>query len=288
MLTTRISRALSVTLPILTAPAAVAVERWGSNYLPGFYGDFHMAVFPLEGTLLSQFLAGLQGAGGQAGALTEMPGIIHVTGWEVLGGHYGMAFYPNLMVNWDHTGPQNSQRVGLGDFYLVPLAISWQWTDFHLVAFQGVVAPTGHFGLNDLNSSRNVWTFDQNVMLTWNLTASLELNLDAGFMENLGNSATGYESGDEFHLDYTLGHYLMNDLGLGITGSYYRQVTGDEAPAGAFLLPEGSAVTVGPALFYSPHVGDRDIGLTLKWLHEVYVDGRPPQDYFISRVFLAF
>jgi hypothetical protein len=80
----------------------------------------------------------------------------------------------------------------------------------------------------------------------------------------------------------------MNDLGLGITGSYYRQVTGDEAPAGAFLLPEGSAVTVGPALFYSPHVGDRDIGLTLKWLHEVYVDGRPPQDYFISRVFLAF
>lgn len=285
---TPLFRWMAAMLAVEAGSDALAVERWGSNYLPGFYGDFHMAVFPEEGTFLSQFLAGVEAMGGQAGSVVEMPGIIHAPGWDVLGGHFAAAFYPNLTVSWDHTGTQHSERVGLGDFYLVPLGISWKWTDVYLVAFQGVVAPTGHFGLNDLNNSRNIWTLDQNVMLTWTLPAAMELNLDVGFMENLGNSATGYDSGEEFHLDYTVAHYVMDIVGIGLTGSYYRQITHDEAPTGAFLFPEGSAASIGPAVYFSPHVGDRDIGLSLKWLHEVYVDGRPRQDYLMSRVFLAF
>lgn len=283
-----VSRWMAVTLAVAAGSDATAVEPWGSNYLPGFYGDFHMAIFPTEGTFLSQFLAGVEAMGGQAGSVVEMPGIIHAPGWEVLGGHFAAAIYPNLTVSWDHTRGQSSERFGLGDFYLVPLGISWDWTDLHVVAFQGVVAPTGHFGLNDLNNSRNVWTFDQNVMLTWNLPAAMELNLDVGFMENVGNSATGYDSGDEFHLDYTVAHYVAEIVGLGFTGSYYRQITEDEAPAGAFLFPAGSAASIGPAVYFSPHVGDRDVVLSLKWLHEVYVDGRPRQDYLMSRIFLGF
>jgi hypothetical protein len=39
---------------------------------------------------------------------------------------------------------------------------------------------------------------------------------------------------------------------------------------------------------FTPHIIDRDVSLSLKWLHEFNVQGRAAQDYLVWRVFLAF
>jgi len=54
-----------------------------------------------------------------------------------------------------------------------------------------------------------------------------ELSFNVGLMVNTINPATQYQSGTELHSDYMLGHYFSDDLGLGIAGSYYRQVSAD-------------------------------------------------------------
>ena len=217
-----------------------------------------------------------------------MPGVIHVTDWEFLGAHYVVGAYPGLLVTWDHSGKDSQNRVGLADAYLVPAALSWSWPDLSVLVFEGIVAPTGYYQKDSLSAGRNVWTFDHVAEMTWTLPPYLELDLIVGYMNNLVNHATGYHSGDEFHFDYTLGHYFRDNLGLAVTGSYYRQTTADTARPGVVLAPLGEAATIGPAVMYAPRLGSRDVTMSVKWLHEFDVTGRAAQNYLIWRVWVEF
>lgn len=265
-----------------------ATEGGGSNYLPGFYGDLSMAVFPESGTYFNNFLAAYQDVDGNTGTLLEMPGVMHVTEQTVLGGQFALGFYPGLMATADRTGPNNLARVGLADFYLVPGGIVWQKGNFHAFLFEGIVMPTGRYEANQFNTGRNYWTFDHNFQLTWNLPFNSELSFDIGYMNNLENTATDYRSGDEFHFDYTVGHYPLSNLGIGITGSYYKQVTRDEAPKELITTEMGEGSSIGPVLMYTPKIGGRDVSFSVKWLREFDVTGRPEQEYVVFRILAAF
>ena len=268
--------------------AVSASEGGGSNYLPGFYGDFAVAVFPDKGTFFNNFFATYLDTSGEVGAALEMPGIIHVTEWDIFGGRYLLGAYPAVMGAWDHSGKDNVGRFGLADFYLVPFGLNWKWPDVTVLAFEGIVAPTGYYQKGEINPARNVWTFDHIAAVTWNLPAHNELNLVFGYMNNLENHSTGYKSGDEFHFDYTVAHYLRDSFAIGVTGSYYRQMTADSAPPDTYLYPRVEASTIGPAFMFIPKWGGREVTLSFKWMHEFDVTGRPAFDYWISRVWVEF
>lgn len=265
-----------------------ATEGGGSNYLPGFYGDFAEAIFPDHGTFFNNFFVAYQDRSGKIGNVLEMPGIIHITDLTLFGGHYLLGAYPAVMGSWDHSGQDNIGRFGLGDFYLVPVGFNWKWPDVAVLVFEGIVAPTGYYQKGEINPGRNVWTFDHIAAVTWTLPAHNELNLIFGYMNNLVNHATGYYSGDEFHFDYTVAHYLHDNVGIAVTGSYYRQMTADDAPMGVVTAPRGEATTIGPAIMYTPRIGERDVNMSLKWLHEFDVTGRPANNYLIWRVLVEF
>jgi hypothetical protein len=267
---------------------ARASEGGGSNYLPGFYGDFAMAVMPDQGTFLNNFFAAYRDGAGNTPGFVEMPGILHVTPYRFLGARYLVGLYPGLMGLLDRSGDDQHGRVGLGDFYVIPAALNWRWEKFAILAYEGIVAPTGRYQKGELNSGRNVWTFDHILSLSWTLPAGNELSVTLGYMNNLENSATHYRSGDEFHLDYLLGHYFRDDLALGIAGSVYQQVTSDRAGTSLTVAPDSEAATIGPTLMYTPHWGGRDVTLSLKWLHEFNVKGRPAGDYLVWRAFVEF
>ncbi|WP_161990635.1 SphA family protein [Candidatus Methylobacter oryzae] len=265
-----------------------ATEGGGTNYLPGFYGDFGLAVFPEPGTYFNNFFAAYQDTRSDTGTLLEMPGIIHVTEKSLLGGQFIVGLYPGMLASKDHTGENSFNRVGLGDFYLVPGGLNWKWDTFTAFLFEGIVAPTGRYQVNDFNTGRNYWTFDHNLLLTWSLPANNEISVGLGYMNNLKNPATDYQSGDEFHMDYTVAHYPTPTIGIGVAGSYYKQVNKDRAPQ-SFVLPEpGEASSIGPAIMYTPRINDRDITLSLKWLREFNVTGRAEQEYLVCRLFMAF
>lgn len=274
-------------LLVLIPPPIAATEGGGSNYLPGFYGDLGMGVFPDQsGTYFLNFFAAYQDTAANTGVLLEMPGILQVTDQHFLGGQFVFGAFPAIMAAKDNTAGNNLDRVALGDFYFVPGGLSWKWKNLNAFLFEGVVAPTGYYRAGDFNIGRNYWTLDHNLLLTWNLPANFEISLGLGYMNNLQNQDTGYRSGDEFHMDYTVGYYPINNFGFGVAGSYYKQVTRDEAPQELVVTEAGEGSTIGPVVMYTEHVGDRDVTVSLKWLREFNVTGRAEQEYLICRLFM--
>jgi hypothetical protein len=276
---------LSVVTFSLTAEAT---EGGGSNYLPGFYGDFAMAVFPEQGTFFNNFFAAYRDETSQTGTMLEMPGIIHVSGRQFFGGKYIAGVYPALMATKDHTGENHSSRLGLGDFYLIPAGLNWKWKDLTIFLFEGIVPPTGRYKKGELNTGRNYWTFDHNLLLTLNLPADNEISAAIGYMNNLENPSTDYQSGDEFHFDYNVSHYFGPHFAIGLTGSYYQQTTKDLAPQDSVLPESGRGATIGPALLYTTKINGQDGSISLKWMHEFDAAGRNPQEYLICRILMAF
>ena len=273
---------------LVCGSSVTASEGGGSNYLPGFYGDFMMGVMPEQGAYFNNFFAAYQDPSGEVGTLLEMPSFVYATGKKILGGNYIFGIYPAVGATKDHSNGNSLDRVGLGDFYLLPFALNWQWGNLSALFYEGVVAPTGYYQKGALNAGRNNWTFDHVLSLTKPLPADNELSVTFGYMNNLQNPATRYESGDEFHFDYMLGHYFQPDFGLGVAGSHYRQTTADHAPAELLVKTYSEASTIGPVLMYTPKVSGREITMSLKWLHEFNVQGRDAVDYLVWRLFMSF
>ena len=273
-----------------------AAEGGSSQYLPGFYGDFGMATTPEPGTYLSNFF-GYSLAENQdyrADLLFELPGVLHVTEQKILGGTYWFGFFPYALRTTftDKTGggKRELERAGAGDMYGVPLMLSWQFGELSIWSFEGIVMPTGSYSsTRELNAGRNAWTFDQNLGITWQpCEGKCDLSLNFGYMVNTENKATQYRTGDEVHVDYSVGYYVLPALGIGVTGSYYRQVTPDSGagvPAGAI---EGEYSSIGPVVTYTVKMGDRDVMFSAKWLHEYDVNNHEPFDYAILRTVLKF
>lgn len=265
-----------------------ATEGGGSNYTPGFYGDLGMAAMPDKGLYFYNFFAGYGDRGGNAGTMLEMPGLLWTNDKGILGGRYIAGFFPGVMGIVDDGGAKGQARFGLGDAYIVPFGLTWRWGDVYLTAFEGIMAPFGRYTKGSLNPGRNVWSFDHMALLTWNLPGHNELSMALGYTNNTYNHATHYSSGDELHFDYTLGHYFRDDLGVGIAGSYYKQVTADQAPDRSSIGPYSEFATIGPVALFTPRIAGKDVTMSLKWLHEYNVTGRPAQNYLIWRVLVGF
>lgn len=284
-------------MALLCPMPSLAAENGGSSYMPGFYGDFAMANTPAPGNYLNNF-AGYFTAeenGNGADLLFELPGVMRVTDTKIAGGNYWAGFFPYVLhTGFSSTAPDGKKdrdsRGGAGDMYALPAALSWQWQDVSILAFEGIVLPTGSYDKNRaLNAGRNYWTFDSNLSLTWQpKDTGLDLSITLGYMVNTENPATQYRTGDELHIDYFGGYYIAPHLGVGVTGSYYRQVTPDTGkgvPAGLALAEYSS---IGPALMYTAKLGGKDVTFSAKWLHEYDVNNHVPGDYFIMRTVLGF
>ncbi len=282
---------------LLDIGSVKAAENGGSSYLPGFYGDFGMAITPGPGNYVNNFF-GYNTAGNDAAGsnlLFELPGLIRITDTKIIGGNYWFGFFPYVL----HTESSNARpdgsinrdaRGGAGDMYALPLAITWRWEEFSLLAFEGIVLPTGSYEKNrSLNAGRNYWTMDTNVSMTWlPKNTSWDFSVTLGYMVNTENPATQYRTGDELHFDYLVGYYFLPHFGAGVTGSYYKQITADTGngvPAGLALAEYSS---IGPALMYNIKIAEKEVSFSAKWLHEFDVNNHIAGDYAILRTVFQF
>ncbi len=283
-------------LALLAPRSALAAEGASSNYVPGFYGDFGMAFLPEPGTFFNNWLSYYHNTFSpnvpglpadldyKSDSLVDAAGIIHVPKTKVFGGHIGVAaFLPLIYTEVTETvsAPGFRQRTsqsrfGFGDAYLVPAGMLWNFGDFNFLTYQGVIVPTGEYNKDRLLSTgRNYWSFDTNIGFTWlDQRGGHEVSAMVGHMANTPNGATDYRSGNDFHLDYLVGQYLSERLGVGVTGSYYKQLNGDSgdgATLGGFM---GRGNSIGPALLLTLEPWGKEITFTTKWLHEFEVKNR--------------
>jgi hypothetical protein len=278
---------------ITTSGAAYASEGAASYYFAGGFGSFLVAVPPEPGlTVASQTLMfggqtqravlnGRQTFGLNAFALYEYLGAAYAFERPVLGGRLQIGaaapvigyatMTASLQTRLFGTFSNTAEDTAFGDTILTPIALAWNFGEFHAKFAHLVIAPTGHYDVTaPLNVGRNYWAFDSQVALTWfHKSTGTEISVLPGIMINTTNPATDYKTGTEFHIDFMLNQFVAPTIAIGAQGYWYRQIDGDSG-SGAVLGPfMGESFGLGPAILWAPEALKGKSAIVLKWVHDI-------------------
>lgn len=284
------------------AAVAHSAEGGYSNYLPGTYGDFAVAVAPTTELTLRSDLYTYRADSEQSvrsgqieiGADLELDvnllTLLYTPNVKVFGAQYGVGtvipvvhadIEANLggLIASDHD-------TGLGDTTFIPMILFWNSNNYHFTLGEYIVTPTGGYDSDALiNTSLNYWTFDTNVAMTYlNLETGQDYAINVGYAYNTQNDKTDYQTGEEIHIDYMLNQFLSETFAIGLHGFYLDQVTGDSGNGALLGGFKAQAAGVGPALLWTSRVREQDISLIAKWLHEYDAENRMEGDH----LFLSF
>ena len=293
------------------APSRLAATEGAiSFYVPGLYGDFGPAVTPEPGVYL--FNTGTYYAARTTEPILNLPaqqsfdGFAYinllrgfwVTDKEIFGARYAAGIripHVRIGLDVDLTSPLGTQSLNAditarGDLGIIPVSLYWTSGNFRANLYETITAPTGEFSATSFpNTGRNHWSFDTVLAISWtDLERGLEIAVIPGVIVNTENGATKYRSGIEFHIDYMLNRLLTPTIGIGLHGSYYRQLT-DDSGRGAFLGPfKGRASSIGPAALLRPKIAGNRGYIAIKWLHEFAVENRFEGNLFTATAGFKF
>ncbi|HSG16068.1 MAG TPA: transporter [Anaerolineae bacterium] len=295
---------------LLWSSPGLAAEGGYSNYIPGTYGDFGVAITPEPGFYAQNYLYYYSADASRAvrqGQIEfnvdleiamEFPILFYVTDLELLGGRYAFGGGIPLVyldVSADlRAGPfQRSfseDRLGIGDAYVIPVSLYWSFGDLSLNVYQGIVAPTGSYDVDrEANTGLNYWSFDTNLAFTYlHPEFGTELSFNVGHIYNTENPDTNYQTGKEFHLDYMLNQFFSETFAIGFHGFYYKQYTGDSGSSAVLGDFKAQAAGIGPAVLWIPTILGTEVGLVVKWFHEFEVENRLEGDHVLVVLGLGF
>ncbi len=282
---------------------AFASEGGASNYSPGTYGDFAVAVPPNPGwTYLNYTIfidadlerAVLQGRVNldlETNALINMSAAIYTFEQPVLGGRFAMGgFVPFGYADFKGevegrylTLPVDESKTAFGDIALLPASFYWNKGNWYFNLYELVVTPSGQYNVNNaVNLGRNYWSFDTVFAVTnLNMDTGREFSFAAGYMINTENGDTHYETGDELHIDAMFNQFLSETFALGLHGYYYDQVQGDSGSGAILGGFKGRSYGIGPSFLWMPKAGGGKFSVSGTWLHDLDATRRLKTDYVV-------
>lgn len=300
-----VAAALIFSCPI----ASKAAEGGVSNYVPGFYGDQALAVAPPDGLSVRNdvyLFSGDAGASSRSGNIEASAEIdliynylnlLYKPGIRLFGAQ--AAFGATVVVGDIDVDARlragsalrevSDGHTGLGDLTLSGY-LYWNWDKVHLAWANFVVAPVGDYDVNDVaNTGLNYWTLETDLMVTYlDPDRGRDYSVVMGYGYNTENDDTSYRSGDEFHVDVVLNQYFSESFGVGLTGFFYRQLSGDSGAGARLGAFRGEAAGLGPAVYWNTQVLERPVYLSAKWIHEFHNENRPEIDHVFLSVSLSF
>ncbi len=206
--------------------------------------------------------------------------VLYVPEQKVFGGNLGLSVtVPVGHIDLDAaiTSPIPVSRGvdgwGLGD--IVPkVQLGWQQGTFAHTVYLQVVAPTGRW---DSGFAPNIGLHRPGVDVGWAFTlvdpqTKLQANGALGFTFNFENTATDYQSGDEFHFEWALGMECSPGLVIGLVGYDYRQLTADSGSAARSF--KGSVDAIGAGLSYTTLINQTPLVLSLRHYREFDAENR--------------
>ena len=283
-------------------PTSFAAEGASSNYFPGTYGDFAVAVAPNPGWTFVDYnlyvgadvdrtvLQGSVNVGLDTWAYINMPFLIYTFEKPVLGGRFAVGGllplgYSNLeaQVVGPTTVSVDESETALGDIGLMPASFYWNDGNWYFNLYEQIITPTGQYDVdNAVNLGRNYWSFDTVFALTnLNMENGREYSLVAGYMINSKNDDTDYDTGDELHVDAMFNQFLSETSAIGMHGYYYDQIEGDSG-SGAILGDfKGESYGIGPSFLWVPASGGGKFSVSGTWLHDLDATNRLESDYAV-------
>lgn len=284
------------------ASPAFAGEGGASYYLQGAYNDFAVAVggppgFYLRTDLLYQDagigirpLGGGVNAGVDQDVWTLMAKPAWVSDFKILGGTFGMAAVIPYAIDASASirltagafdAFREGDESGLADIWLVPVSLGWANGPHNTAFALNVVVPVGKYDADKaINAGRNYWAIDPTVSYTYLDGQGWDISATAGVIINAENPDTDYRTGNEFHLDWLAGRHLSETFGVGFVGYLHQQFTGDNGltPPRADEGFKGSGIGLGIAAMQTFKLGERDVTLIGKWIHDLETENRMDGD----------
>ena len=310
---------VAATLYVCTVVDVCAEEGGSGHYLPGSFASFMDGVAPTEAFIarvnvvhydgdvsLGRRLpiAGLVAVNAEAESTAVGLTLFWRPQWGALSDKwsYGMSMTVPLVdidVSADVvTGPvtvrRSDSKSGLGDVILMPLMLNYNVdADLNVNMRLSFYAPTGSYKVGRLaNTGKNFWSLEPTVaVMYFGQKNGIEASLFGGLTINQKNPDTHYKSGSQFHIDGTLAQHFPFAGGLdsaGVTGYYYRQVTGDSGSGATFGDFRAKTVGVGPAVSYIRKLNNSEFLAELKWLHETNTQNRLQGDTVFLKAMLKY
>jgi hypothetical protein len=284
--------------PLSLAGPAFATEGGGGAY-PNGAEDFMMGALPPPGTYFKNYLiyytaSKLRDNNGNdlvsnfdLKVAADVLRFIHVTNYKIFGANWAVHAFIPLVYQDVKLGGGKDDRFGLGDIIVDPIILGWHSKNFHVTAGLDIYIPSGNYNKDRLaNIGRNYWTFEPVLGVTYLSDSGFELSAKFMYDINTENNDSKYKSGQEFHVDYTIGYHIIKELAVGLGGYYYYQTTEDElngATVGSSGF-EGRVFSIGPVVQY----GYKNMSFTLKWQPEFEARNKPEGNKFWFNFVYAF
>lgn len=268
----------------LAAETGLSVYGLGSN-------TFNAGIAAPPGTYVTPFAAYYAGviegsatvggvpvsAGLDLGFVQTGINLLYAPEAQFLGGQLGLGAtvglgYVDLTASLSAGGLGTTEEVagwGLLDT-TVRAQLGWSEGTLFYMAYLQAVLPTGTYEPGfEPNTGLNRPALDGGAAFTWiEPESKIQVNAVAGLTYNFENTATDYQTGVEFHLEWAVGKDFGNGLTLGVVGYNYRQLTEDSGP-GAVLGPfKGSVDAVGLGLNYATQLDQTPVIFSLKHYQE--------------------
>ena len=283
--------------------AVQAAEGASSHYLPGANVDIFLGLPPEPGFVVANTFWYQSGNAAKAvlegqvdlnldvGTFLNLSALTYTVEQPIIGGRYTAGIlipFGNVELDATLTGPFGGQArasnssFDISDIALIPVQMNWASGLWSFKLSEVIVAPTGGYSLSEtVNLGRNYWSFDTVGAVTWfDPEKGTEVSVQPGLMINTKNSDTDYRTGTEFHVDFTLNQFLSPSFALGVRSYYYQQITGDTG-SGAILGDfKSRSFGVGPGFVWIPKVGNGQLTVLGKWMHDFDAQDRFESDYF--------
>jgi len=287
------------------ADASVQAAEGGySNYLPGTYGDFAMAVEPAGKLTLRNDIyyynadddksvrSGKVEAEAELTVVSNLTTLLYKPGIEIFGASYAFGVlvpivYADIETKTEIPGRtfrNQDDTTGLGDIAWIPLVLYWSHGNLHTSFSQFIVSPTGSYDEgDDINPGLNYWSFDTNFAVTHlNPDTGREFSFNLGHIYNTENDDTNYQTGQELHLDVVFNQYFSESFAAGIQGYYLKQITGDSGDGAVLGNFKAESAGIGPAVLWSTKIGQQNVTFIAKWLHEFHAENRFKGDHVMT------
>ena len=102
-----------------------------------------------------------------------------------------------------------------------------------------------------------------------------EFSFVSGLTYNFKNTATQYQNGADFHIDWGASHFFKQQFQVGVVGYYLQQVTDDLGAPPALSGFRSRIAAVGPQVGYIFPIGDLQGYINLKGYWEFAAKNRP-------------
>ncbi|HUY18128.1 MAG TPA: transporter [Candidatus Binataceae bacterium] len=167
-------------------------------------------------------------------------------------------------------GPFKRQTSTLGgpdDLVVVPYMSSWNIGQFHLLGALSLYAPTGSYDAQRIiDGGTNRWAVEPDFGFTWMSDESgRELSLFTGYTINSENTASHYQSGEQYHADFAAAQHLLEGVILALAGYALQQTTADSRSVAQLGPFKRRVLALGPLVGKTVAIAGRPITFTVKY-----------------------